>query len=457
MILNESLFEKLVNNEQSYKEIASQVRKEIVDKYGEDFLYGKCIEASEKIVELLSKEGINSKTIEGWVHYDCDEGCTDRDYDEHTWVETEDGYIIDVTATQFNSFMEEDYPDIIISKELPHGYSYDEPDAYKDSDFDDQSYKNLFESKKRKNKMKTDYSLPQSKFKTVDDILKFHKKRQKGQGTFVTYDVGNMEYNNSLFNRAMGSGDIVTSVGTSADASAAASGGAVGMGESLQCLNESRKLTPTYHVKEYLENYVDVLEQDPVKFISNAIRERNSYNLYEVDLSNLLRILHKIDIDVTQKVAVDCGYTHYFINYDSDGNDFDYLTIIQDVVDHIPNRYIDKKYFEDYTADEVMQAIISELAWESIETSMPEDDDSKVEGIRVECYIAGMSGAETYRNIGIQIIVTTASDAGVIEVSSFDSLLLHSLGYFVNLPDANSKMDYYENKIKNALKNIIKE
>lgn len=43
--------------------------------------------------------------------------------------------------------MEEDYPDVIISKELPYGYSYDEPDAYEDSDLDNWSYKNLFERK----------------------------------------------------------------------------------------------------------------------------------------------------------------------------------------------------------------------------------------------------------------------------------------------------------------------
>ena len=70
MILNESLFEEFIDNQQLYKEIASQVRKEIVDKYGEDFLYGKCIEASDRIVELLSEQGIKSKAVEGWVHYD---------------------------------------------------------------------------------------------------------------------------------------------------------------------------------------------------------------------------------------------------------------------------------------------------------------------------------------------------------------------------------------------------
>lgn len=81
--------------------ICKQVREELVNKYGKDFLYGKCIEASDKIVKLLSEEGIKAKTVEGWCLYDNDEACSDRPYDEHTWVELEDGTYVDVTATQF--------------------------------------------------------------------------------------------------------------------------------------------------------------------------------------------------------------------------------------------------------------------------------------------------------------------------------------------------------------------
>lgn len=112
----------------NYLDILFKVREELENKYGVDFLYGKCIEASDKIVALLSQQGVRSKIVEGWVIYDNPEGCTDRDYDEHTWVETEDNYILDVTATQFNHFMDEDYPSIIVSEELPYGFSYDEPD-----------------------------------------------------------------------------------------------------------------------------------------------------------------------------------------------------------------------------------------------------------------------------------------------------------------------------------------
>lgn len=112
-------------------EVANDIRSHIIHKYGEDFLHGKCIEASDMIVDILTQKGVNAKTIEGWVTYDNPEGCTDRDYDEHTWVEVkslEDKFIVDVTATQFNHFMDEDYPNIIIAGELPHGFSYEEPE-----------------------------------------------------------------------------------------------------------------------------------------------------------------------------------------------------------------------------------------------------------------------------------------------------------------------------------------
>lgn len=114
--------------------ILTRVRKEMIDKYGEDFLYGKCIEASDRIVELLKLKGIEASTIEGWVHYDFDEGCSDRPYDEHTWVETSSHLICDVTATQFNAFMEEDYPEIICQYKLPYGFQYSEPTLLESAD-----------------------------------------------------------------------------------------------------------------------------------------------------------------------------------------------------------------------------------------------------------------------------------------------------------------------------------
>ena len=59
--------------------------------------------------------------------------------------------------------MEEDYPDIIISKELPHGYSYVE-----DNDLEE----NLIEAKKKRKKRPYD-----PLFKSVKDMQKWVKKR----------------------------------------------------------------------------------------------------------------------------------------------------------------------------------------------------------------------------------------------------------------------------------------
>lgn len=119
---------KLVEDTNSIiSKILVDVRNEFVDKFGEDNLYGKCIAASDKIVELLNNHGIASHTVEGWVLYDDDSGCSDRPYDEHTWVETSDGRILDVTATQFNSFMDIPFSPIINQNKLPHNYYYDEP------------------------------------------------------------------------------------------------------------------------------------------------------------------------------------------------------------------------------------------------------------------------------------------------------------------------------------------
>ena len=260
MILNESLFEEYNdNNEQLYREIASQVRKEIVDKYSEDFLYGKCIEASEKIVELLAKEGVKSTTVEGWVHYDCDEGCTDRDYDEHTWVETEDGYIIDVTATQFNHFMDEDYPAVIVQNELPWGYSYDEPDSYLDDYSDeDWSYKNLFESKKRKKKKISQVNPGEVIFKSVNDMKKWVKKRQKGLSPFcyLNPNAGNVPLSNNIFN-SMFSSDGSSGVGVS---DGGISNGGLSAGESMgESFNPDLKLK--LHYTKSLNDYLTSTEQ----------------------------------------------------------------------------------------------------------------------------------------------------------------------------------------------------
>ena len=109
--------------------IASQVRKEIEEKYmnTNPALHGTCVAASERVEQLLTEAGYHCTFVEGWVVYDDDSACTDRCYDEHSWIECE-GYYIDVTASQFNSLMETDFPNVIVSKSKPESMVYDEPE-----------------------------------------------------------------------------------------------------------------------------------------------------------------------------------------------------------------------------------------------------------------------------------------------------------------------------------------
>lgn len=311
------------NNEKLYYNIASQVRKELIDKYSEDFLYGKCIEASDKIVDLLSKEGINATAVEGWVHYDCDEGCTDRDYDEHTWVETEDGYVIDVTATQFNHFMDEDYPTIIVQNELPYGYSYDEPNNYLDYSDGEWSYKSLIEeslteAKKRKKKRKNQ-TQNNPVFKSVDDLKKWVKKRQKGMspwGMFNT-NAGNVPVGNAIFNGSFssggGSGAGVSDGGISnggLSAPAGDSGGMV-MGEALSNNDDEEKSYIEISSSSYLRQYKHLLDDHLDEFIAELYKFCD-----EKVYLNIINMLKEADIALPnpQQVLdrmIELGYVKY--------------------------------------------------------------------------------------------------------------------------------------------------
>lgn len=125
---NLQIYNESINS--TVQKIAIQVRKEMVDKYGIGTnLAGRCIEASDRIVELLNEKGIEAKTVEGWCIFDDDSYGSDRPYDEHTWVELENGTYIDVTAEQFNPGMwtENELPEIIVGTK-PECMVYDEPE-----------------------------------------------------------------------------------------------------------------------------------------------------------------------------------------------------------------------------------------------------------------------------------------------------------------------------------------
>lgn len=109
-------------------EVATDVRNSLVlkNKNVNENLYGCCICASNSIHDKLKALGIDSTVVEGWCVYEDDSSCSDRCYDEHTWLEC-NGYYVDVTASQFNSCMFNDLADIIVQKEKPTCMQCEEP------------------------------------------------------------------------------------------------------------------------------------------------------------------------------------------------------------------------------------------------------------------------------------------------------------------------------------------
>ena len=112
--------------------ICAEVRKQILDKYGDTQLH--CVEASEILSEKLTQSGFENKIVEGWCSYDDYSNCSDRSYDEHTWVELADGTYVDVTADQFEYFIDDEIPEIIIDVK-PYYMSYEEPENLFDQEF----------------------------------------------------------------------------------------------------------------------------------------------------------------------------------------------------------------------------------------------------------------------------------------------------------------------------------
>lgn len=111
--------------------VAKLVRNVLEAKYGTGTdLAGTCIEASETLAAIYRELGFKGvKTVEGWCMFDDDSCCSDRPYDEHTWVELSGKIYVDITADQFNPgmYLENKFKPIIICEGLPHGMCYDEP------------------------------------------------------------------------------------------------------------------------------------------------------------------------------------------------------------------------------------------------------------------------------------------------------------------------------------------
>ena len=61
---------------------------------------GSCMLWAENTSTKLTARGIDHKVIEGWVRF---KGLRDFDF-QHTWIEFEDGRILDETLSQFQGW-----------------------------------------------------------------------------------------------------------------------------------------------------------------------------------------------------------------------------------------------------------------------------------------------------------------------------------------------------------------
>jgi hypothetical protein len=113
--------------ERLFVQVAAYVRSKLLNDGENEDLQGCCVEASDTIKDILEPLGYECEFVEGWCVYEDDSSCTDRCYDEHSWIECE-GYYIDATASQFNSCFYHKLPDIIVSKKRPSCMQKEEPD-----------------------------------------------------------------------------------------------------------------------------------------------------------------------------------------------------------------------------------------------------------------------------------------------------------------------------------------
>lgn len=105
--------------------ICNTVRDELVYKYDDELLMDKCIEVSEEIYNKLSELGYDVDIIDGYCIFDIIND-VNKTYAEHSWVELYDDnniIYIDISASQFQKYINEDIPDIIIGNK-PYYMSY---------------------------------------------------------------------------------------------------------------------------------------------------------------------------------------------------------------------------------------------------------------------------------------------------------------------------------------------
>ena len=104
-------------------ETAMTLKNVLEKKYGRQnmAMMGKCIEASDTLVELLKQKGYTARAKQVWVLYQNFESCSDYCYEEHWIVEVTHGnhkVYVDITLNQFQWAFSMALPRVWVSKHL---------------------------------------------------------------------------------------------------------------------------------------------------------------------------------------------------------------------------------------------------------------------------------------------------------------------------------------------------
>ena len=105
--------------------LAENMYQNLCAKYTQNGLIGKCIEATDALVENYKQYGLNAKAKRVFVLYQNYYNCTDLCFEEHWLVDVErqkKHFFVDTTISQFQWASYLVLPPILISNQLPTFY-----------------------------------------------------------------------------------------------------------------------------------------------------------------------------------------------------------------------------------------------------------------------------------------------------------------------------------------------
>lgn len=117
---------------QRISEIAKYERALLESKYGNksENMMGKCIEATDTLVEVYNQQGFKAEAKQVWCLYEYFESCSNYCYEEHWLVKLTKGKenrYIDVTMDQFQWAFSRKLPKVFTGKKLPNFYRTRKP------------------------------------------------------------------------------------------------------------------------------------------------------------------------------------------------------------------------------------------------------------------------------------------------------------------------------------------